>query len=66
MQPQVKKLDFTGQKFFVGLDTHKNSWKVSIVHEELLLKKLIINTGGPEREWSKFNYCEPRRYTNNQ
>ncbi len=41
MQPQVKKLDFTGQKFFVGLDTHKNSWKVSIVHEELLLKTFV-------------------------
>lgn len=41
MQTQVKKLDFTGQKIYVGMDTHKNSWKISIVHEELLLKTFV-------------------------
>jgi len=41
MQTQVKKLDFTGQKIFVGMDTHKNSWKISIVHDELLLKTFV-------------------------
>ncbi|MFO7658141.1 MAG: hypothetical protein R6W78_13865 [Bacteroidales bacterium] len=29
MQTQVKQLDFTGQKIYVGMDTHKNSWKIS-------------------------------------
>ncbi|MDR8394697.1 transposase, partial [Aliifodinibius sp. S!AR15-10] len=29
---QSTKLDFTGQSIFVGLDTHKKSWKVSIYH----------------------------------
>jgi len=41
MQTQSTKLDFTGQKIYVGMDTHKNSWKVSIVHEELLLKTFV-------------------------
>lgn len=41
MQTQVKKLDFTGQNFYVGLDTHKNSWKVSIVHDDLILKTFV-------------------------
>jgi len=41
MQTQSNKLNFTGQKIFVGMDTHKNSWKISIVHEELLLKTFV-------------------------
>jgi len=41
MQTQIKELDFTGEKIYVGMDTHKNSWKVSIVHEELLLKTFV-------------------------
>jgi transposase len=41
MQTQVKNLDFTGQKIYVGMDTHKNSWKISIVHDELLLKTFV-------------------------
>ena len=41
MQTQVKELDFTGQKIYVGMDTHKNSWKISIVHDELLLKTFV-------------------------
>jgi transposase len=31
MQAQINKLDFAGQKIFVGIDTHLNSWKVSIM-----------------------------------
>ena len=29
MKEQVKQLDFTGQKVFVGLDVHKKTWKVA-------------------------------------
>lgn len=41
MQTQVRKLDFTGQNIYVGMDTHKNSWKVSIIHEDLFLKTFV-------------------------
>ena len=41
MQTQVKKLNFTGQNIYVGMDTHKNSWKVSIVYNELLIKTFV-------------------------
>lgn len=41
MQTQVKKLDFTGQNIYVGMDTHKNSWKVSIAHDDLILKTFV-------------------------
>ena len=35
---QVKKLDFSGQKIFCGLDVHKKSWKVSIRTDQMELK----------------------------
>jgi len=31
----TKKVDFTGQKFYVGIDVHKKSWTVSIMSEQL-------------------------------
>lgn len=41
MQTQINKLDFSGQNIYVGVDTHKKNWKVSIVHEELFLKTFV-------------------------
>jgi transposase len=38
MQTQVKKLDFTGQNIYAGIDVHKNNWKVSIYTDELFHK----------------------------
>ena len=38
MQTQSNKLDFTGQKIYVGCDVHKKSWSVSIMSENLFLK----------------------------
>jgi transposase len=32
------KLDFTGENVYVGLDVHKNSWKVTIQMDELVYK----------------------------
>lgn len=40
MQPQIKKLDFTDQCIYAGIDVHKNSWKVSIYSEELYHKTI--------------------------
>lgn len=31
----VKKLDFSGQQIYVGMDVHKNSWSISIFTEHL-------------------------------
>ncbi len=47
METQVNKLDFTGQNIYVGMDTHKRTWKVSIVHDEVILKTF---TQDPEPE----------------
>jgi transposase len=38
MGTKTKKLDFTGQNIYVGLDTHKNSWNVTILTETLAHK----------------------------
>lgn len=35
MQTQVKKLDFSGQDIFIGLDTHKKNLTVTILSEHL-------------------------------
>ena len=34
MQIQSNKLNFEGQKIFIGMDVHKKDWKVSIRSEE--------------------------------
>lgn len=31
MQKQVTKLDFTGKDIFVGIDTHKKSWNITVM-----------------------------------
>jgi transposase len=38
MQTQSNKLDFKGQKIYVGLDTHLKSWKVSIIMNGIMCK----------------------------
>jgi transposase len=38
MQTQSKQIDFSGQNFYCGLDTHKKSWTVTIDTDELTLK----------------------------
>lgn len=58
MQTQVKNLDFKGQKIYVGMDTHKNSWKISIVHDELLLKT-IVHPPDPDSLFSFLNRNYP-------
>lgn len=39
MQTQViKKIDFTGQELYVGLDVHKKSWHVTVLSENICLR----------------------------
>ena len=40
---QVKQLDFSGQVFYIGIDTHLKSWKVHIRHNQLTLKKFSMD-----------------------
>ena len=39
MENKSKKLDFTGQNIYIGLDTHLKSWTTSIVVENTFFKK---------------------------
>jgi transposase len=43
MQTQINKLDFKGQKVFVGIDTHLRSWRVSIMINGLMAKTFSQN-----------------------
>lgn len=39
MQTQViKKIDFSGQNLYIGLDVHKKSWHVTVLSESICLK----------------------------
>lgn len=43
MQTQINKLDFKGTNVYAGIDTHKNSWKVSIWVENVFHKTFVQN-----------------------
>jgi len=38
METQVKKIDFKGQNIYVGFDAHLNSWKVTVMVEDIVYK----------------------------
>lgn len=48
MDKQNKVLDFNGQKFFVGIDVHNKSWKVTIRHKQMTLKTFSMNPSPDE------------------
>ena len=41
MQAQRKQLDFKGQNFYCGIDTHKKNWTVTIQTDELSLRTFV-------------------------
>ena len=41
MQTQRKQLEFSGQNFYCGIDTHKRNWTVTIQTDELVLKTFV-------------------------
>jgi transposase len=45
---QNNHLDFTGQKFFVGIDVHKKSWTVTIRHNDMQIKTFSMNPSPDE------------------
>ncbi len=44
----VSKLDFSGQRIFVGMDVHKNNWTVTIRMNHLHLKTFSMNPDSKE------------------
>lgn len=57
MQTQNYKTDFTGKNIFVGIDSHLKSWTVSIMLDDLMLKRFSQNPS-PEllAEYLHHNY----------
>lgn len=41
MQTQSKKLDFTGQNFFCGIDMHRKSWAITIETEGVSMRTFV-------------------------
>jgi transposase len=43
METQSKQIDFSGQNFYCGIDTHKKSWAVTIETDDFSLKTFTQN-----------------------
>jgi transposase len=43
LNKKSKQLNFTGQDFFIGIDTHKKNWKVAIRSNRILLRNFSMN-----------------------
>jgi transposase len=54
MEAQVKKLDFTDQNIYVGFDAHLNSWKVTVMAEDIVYKTFTQ----PPKPDILFNYLK--------
>lgn len=49
MERQINKLDFTGQNIYVGIDTHKKDWKVTIVLDHVSHKTFCLHPPSVEK-----------------
>ena len=54
MEAQVKKIDFTDQDIYVGFDAHLNSWKVTVMAEDIVYKTFTQ----PPRPEVLYNYLK--------
>lgn len=48
MDIETKQLTFNGQTFFIGIDTHKNNWKITVRSNGLTLKTFSMNPSPKE------------------
>ncbi len=48
MNKQKYKLTFSGQKFFIGIDVHKTSWKVTVINNQIELQTFSMEPS-PEK-----------------
>jgi transposase len=58
MHSQTKLADFSGQVLYIGLDTHKQNWKVSIRTRDLHLKTFSMDPS-PEQLYKYMNTHYP-------
>ncbi len=47
-QTKHSKIDFSNQRFFIGIDVHKKQWNVSIRNNRLHLKTFSMNPNPEE------------------
>lgn len=64
MQNKNTEVDFSNQKFFVGLDVHKKSWKITIRTNQMELKTFSMNPQ-PEKlvKYLQKNYPNGKYYS---
>jgi len=54
---QAKQLDFSGQAFYIGIDVHKRSWKVTVRSNHMHLKTFSMNPSPQElAQYLRRNY----------
>ena len=41
MRQDTKKIDFSGQTLYVGIDVHRKDWKVSILSSSLAMLVIV-------------------------
>lgn len=58
MLSKTKFPDFTGQDLYVGIDTHKANWKISVRTKDVHIKTLSMNPS-PEELWKHMNSHYP-------
>lgn len=56
-----KKLNFAGQRIYVGIDVHKNSWDITIILNAMKVKKYSMNPSPQEL----YNYLR-KHYPNGE
>lgn len=54
MEAQGKKIDFTGQNIYAGFDAHLNTWKVTIMTEDIVYKTFTL----PPKPEALYNYLK--------
>jgi len=62
MPRKIERPDFTGQVLFVGIDTHKSNWKVSIRTRDIHLKTFSMNPSPDELHNHMTNHYPGGKY----
>ena len=64
MQNKNTEVDFSNQKFFIGLDVHKKSWKVTVRTNQMELKTFSMNPQPEELvKYLQKNYPNGKYYS---
>lgn len=58
------KLNFRGQRIYVGIDVHKKTWKIAIVLQGILVKRFTMNPSPKElKRYMEKHYTGGKYYT---